>query len=177
MGQPVKNFVKLAAAAAAAFMASTGAMAATAAAPIDGTSVNSSTFASGAAISDSWTFTIPTLSTFDGLVSSTYTGASNNAIQNFAATLTGPGSYSQTWTYQSLAPTARIQLLFNSANLVDGAYSLAVSGIAGAAGSKYTVELNAAPVPEPHEWAMMLAGLGIVGWAARRRQVPSATPV
>jgi hypothetical protein len=30
------------------------------------------------------------------------------------------------------------------------------------------VSFNVAPVPEPHEWAMMLAGLGIVGWAARR---------
>ena len=26
-----------------------------------------------------------------------------------------------------------------------------------------------AAVPEPHEWAMMLAGLGLVGWAARRK--------
>jgi hypothetical protein len=27
-----------------------------------------------------------------------------------------------------------------------------------------------AAVPEPHEWAMMLAGLGIVGWVARRQR-------
>jgi hypothetical protein len=27
------------------------------------------------------------------------------------------------------------------------------------------------PVPEPAQWAMMLAGLGLVGWAARRRQI------
>jgi hypothetical protein len=26
-----------------------------------------------------------------------------------------------------------------------------------------------APVPEPETWALMLAGLGLVGWAARRR--------
>ena len=121
----MKNLVKLAVAA-ATFVASTGAMAATAVAPIDGTSVNSLTFASGATISDAWTFTLPTLSTFDGLVSSTYTGPATNAIQSFAATLTGPDSY-----------------------------SLAVSGIAGAAGSSYRAQLNTAPVPEPHEWAMM----------------------
>lgn len=24
-------------------------------------------------------------------------------------------------------------------------------------------------VPEPHTWALLLAGLGVVGWAARRR--------
>jgi len=177
LGQPVKNLVKLAVAA-ATFVASTGVMAATAVAPIDGTSVNSLTFASGATISDAWTFTLPTLSTFDGLVSSTYTGPVTNAIQGFAATLTGPDSYSQTWTYQSLAPMARIQLLFNSVDLAAGNYSLAVSGIAGAgaAGSSYQVQLNTAPVPEPHEWAMMLAGLGVVGWAARRRQATAAVP-
>jgi hypothetical protein len=36
-------------------------------------------------------------------------------------------------------------------------------------------------VPEPHEWALMLAGLGLVGWAARRRSTalagsPATTP-
>ena len=32
----------------------------------------------------------------------------------------------------------------------------------------------ASAVPEPEHWAMLLAGLGIVGWAARRRQQPSS---
>jgi hypothetical protein len=36
--------------------------------------------------------------------------------------------------------------------------------------------ISVAAVPEVHEWAMMLAGLGLVGWAARRRQQPFATP-
>ncbi len=36
--------------------------------------------------------------------------------------------------------------------------------------------ISVAAVPEVHEWAMMLAGLGLVGWAARRRLQPSATP-
>ena len=36
--------------------------------------------------------------------------------------------------------------------------------------------ISVAAVPEAHEWAMMLAGLGMVGWVARRRQQPSATP-
>jgi hypothetical protein len=27
-----------------------------------------------------------------------------------------------------------------------------------------------APVPEPETWAMLLAGLGLVGWMARRRR-------
>jgi hypothetical protein len=35
-------------------------------------------------------------------------------------------------------------------------------------------DISVAAVPEPFEWAMMLAGLGLVGWADRRRQQPSA---
>jgi len=27
-----------------------------------------------------------------------------------------------------------------------------------------------APVPEPEAWGLMLSGLGLVGWAARRRK-------
>jgi len=36
------------------------------------------------------------------------------------------------------------------------------------------VELAVAPVPEPHEWAMMLAGLGVVGVVAGRRRASAA---
>ena len=34
--------------------------------------------------------------------------------------------------------------------------------------------VTVAAVPEPHEWAMMLAGLGLVGWAARRKRPDAA---
>ncbi|MCA1926692.1 MAG: PEPxxWA-CTERM sorting domain-containing protein [Thiobacillus sp.] len=33
------------------------------------------------------------------------------------------------------------------------------------------ITLATAPVPEPETWAMLLAGLGLVGWPARRRPV------
>jgi hypothetical protein len=32
-----------------------------------------------------------------------------------------------------------------------------------------------AAVPEAHEWAMMLAGLGLVGWMVKRRRAPSGS--
>jgi hypothetical protein len=32
------------------------------------------------------------------------------------------------------------------------------------------VDLNVAAVPEPETYAMLLAGLAVVGWAARRRK-------
>jgi hypothetical protein len=40
----------------------------------------------------------------------------------------------------------------------------------------FEFQLALAPVPEPHEWAMMIAGLGLVGWATRRRRGDPALP-
>lgn len=39
-------------------------------------------------------------------------------------------------------------------------------------GGSYEFAVTA--VPEPHEWAMMLAGLALVAWAARRRRASAA---
>jgi len=56
------------------------------------------------------------------------------------------------------------------ATVAPGSYQLALSGVAdGSAGGNYTLSL-AAPVPEPESYAMMLAGLGLLGLAARRRR-------
>jgi len=56
-------------------------------------------------------------------------------------------------------------------------YTLVVSGLtsgpSGGApqGGLYAFTMNAAPVPEPSEYAMLLAGLGVVGMIARRRKM------
>lgn len=42
-------------------------------------------------------------------------------------------------------------------------------GYAGVAGS-YVVSMNVAPIPEPEIYAMMLAGLGVLGFVARRKK-------
>jgi hypothetical protein len=60
---------------------------------------------------------------------------------------------------------------FTGSSLAAGIYHLNVSGTASGYGGGYAVSLMAAPVPEPGEWAMMLAGLGIVGIMARRRSL------
>ena len=54
-----------------------------------------------------------------------------------------------------------------------GQYHLDISGVFGpnASGGQYSVALNAVPaVPEPETYALMLAGLGAVGFMARRRR-------
>lgn len=54
-----------------------------------------------------------------------------------------------------------------------GQYHLDISGTFGrsAMGGQYSIALNAVPaVPEPQTYALMLAGLGVVAFVARRRR-------
>lgn len=100
----------------------------------------------GAAIS-LITFTSATLS--DGLNSYTLLNSSNTSA------LSGGTIYSH------FAQTAN--------NLVAGPLSLTVNGTAGA-NTSYAGTISISAVPEPGEWAMMIAGLGVVGLMVRRRR-------
>lgn len=51
-----------------------------------------------------------------------------------------------------------------------GQYHLDMFGTLGARVGHYSVTLAAAPVPEPSTYALLLAGLGVVGFVARRRR-------
>lgn len=56
-----------------------------------------------------------------------------------------------------------------------GDYHVDITGIAnGLSGGTYGIALSAAPVPEPETFAMLLAGLGLVGTIARRRKTVQA---
>jgi len=58
--------------------------------------------------------------------------------------------------------------------LAPGAYDLRVSGTLTATSGFYSGSVNfnstTAPIPEPETYAMMLAGLGLMGFVARRRK-------
>jgi len=60
---------------------------------------------------------------------------------------------------------------FSMASLGSGLYHLNVSGTASGKGGLYNgvMSITAAPVPEPESYAMLLAGLGLMGGIARRR--------
>jgi hypothetical protein len=57
--------------------------------------------------------------------------------------------------------------------LSSGYYALQINGqVLGAGGGAFGGDLTVSPVPEPQSWAMLLAGLGMLGMATRRQLVP-----
>ena len=62
--------------------------------------------------------------------------------------------------------------------LAAGIYNIQVAGLATPGGNYWgsatLTNLPAAPVPEPETYAMMLAGLGLMGFVARRRRQKEA---
>ncbi|PTQ80123.1 FxDxF family PEP-CTERM protein [Nitrosomonas ureae] len=56
-------------------------------------------------------------------------------------------------------------------NLGPGNYYYEVTGtVLGLKGGSYTVDSYISPVPEPETYAMLLAGLGMIGFSVRRRR-------
>lgn len=114
-----------------------------------------------AAFEDTYTFT-PQLG--NGLVDSVlssigFTNASN--INFTSVTLNGVALTISNGVIDSAATLTQIP--------ASGLLTLIVKGTSGSAAS-YSGVLNVTAVPEPETYAMMLAGLGLVGFAAARRR-------
>ena len=61
--------------------------------------------------------------------------------------------------------------IINPITLGAGSYILHVMGnVTGTAGGSYAGVLNISAVPEADEWALMLAGFGLIGFIATRRK-------
>jgi hypothetical protein len=74
-----------------------------------------------------------------------------------------------TWTGFALATTFT-GLDPSRVTFTPDAVFVDMQGIAPEAGQSFTITLNAAVVPEPASPALLMAGLGAVAWAARRRR-------
>ena len=104
------------------------------------------------------------------------TATFSNATLNVDLGQTPSGSFFSTLPNQSIAYKSDV---FDVENAIEADFALAFSSISSAFVAKSGVgtafEANvvgtfAAAVPEPATWAMMIAGFGMVGFAARRRR-------
>ena len=127
------------------------------------------TFANGAAIDDTFNFTLGSSSSFTGILSS-ITLSNFVGISNFMLSLTGPGGLNMSFSPSS---TASGPVIFTGdlSLPAGGIYAANLTGVAtGTSGGIYSAILAAVPaVPEPSEWMMMVAGLALVGFMAKRR--------
>jgi hypothetical protein len=66
--------------------------------------------------------------------------------------------------------TKTANYISDTGSLPTGSYFIEVTGYgAGTKGGSYSFIASAVPVPEPETWAMLVAGLGLVGLQLRRR--------
>jgi PEP-CTERM motif len=146
----------------------------------------SNSFASastGTTFYDDFIFTIP-----DGSANSVTTSINLDSILGLtdlrARLYTGsthqtgpvvPGTLIENWgATVNYSPTvSATTVVLNPVSLLAGTYTLQIKGtVAGLSGGSYAGVLNIAnPVPEPETYAMLLAGLSLMGFMSRRKNV------
>lgn len=169
--------LKFVAAAAVAAFVSTGALAVDLGSdlgPVPPTASFNATHSAGSFM-DTWSFQLSSLSAVAASltnVSVTFAGSTNGGISGFAASLNGTALDMSGSTFSPLGVPMIIttQILAGGNTFGPGNFVLNVSGVAGAGGASYGGNIVATPVPEPETLAMMLAGLGALGFVARRRK-------
>ncbi len=106
---------------------------------------------------DTYTFTLADASTVFG-------GAFSFGITNFSAVL-------QDSTFATVGTDSNLGDGFSFEGLAAGSYALSFLGFSNAGGAYGgVVSAVSTPVPEPETYAMLLAGLGMIGFMVRRRR-------
>ncbi|MCV2361543.1 FxDxF family PEP-CTERM protein [Paucibacter sp. TC2R-5] len=114
--------------------------------------------------SDSWIFTIGAPSDVSFGAQSSFTALANQ-IQNFSGVLTGYGALTKT------VDVVKNQVNLGwSGQLAAGDYEVVITGKTLVSNTSYTGQVVTTPVPEPTTYALLLGGLGVVGFVARRRK-------
>ena len=126
------------------------------------------------AFSDVWTFNLGTASAVAASITNvevSFASLTGGGITGFSAWLNGVLLVGPTSSVTTGGVTVKTQVLAGGSVLPAGFYELKVegTGITGATAS-YGGSIVAMPVPEPETYALMLAGLGVVGFVARRRK-------
>ncbi|MFN4063761.1 MAG: FxDxF family PEP-CTERM protein [Parazoarcus communis] len=115
---------------------------------------------------DIWAFDI-TVPTYGSGWAVSHTIAPLFSIDQFTVTLTGPDGVIPLTTSSTSAVGEGL--------FTPGSWFFTVSGKAtGTMGGAYSFAVVTQPVPEPETYAMLLAGLGLVGAVARRRMKNAA---
>lgn len=126
----------------------------------------------GTTIGDSWFFQLLTPSSTSFGALQTFSVA-EGAITNFAGSLFGVGTNTYYGALTNVAAGSNQNLSW-AGPLAAGNYRVDISGVTAVDRSQYIATVAALPVPEPETYAMMLAGLALVGAVARRRVKKSA---
>ena len=119
---------------------------------------------------DTLTFTVTTGSTFNGSITSVVNGTQD---VDFTSIVVTPGALA--FTSMLGDPVELWATPAVGFGLAAGVYTLTLTGTNSASMGSYAGNLAVTPglpalVPEPETYAMLLAGLGIVGVLARRRR-------
>jgi len=138
---------------------------------VTGTAVVGNTAFFGVTHFDSAPFTDLITFTFSGVVTASASIVTIDLAPGNNIDFTGAWLGSQALT---LSPNGTFETGFiTSAGPFNGSVTLKVTGTTDAGNgvfSSYSGTINITPVPEPETYAMMLAGLGALGFLARRRQ-------
>ena len=132
---------------------------------------------------DDYTFTLSPAASFSSITASINLG-SFFGIDNISARLyQGSGPFSagttplmQAWsTPFSAAPgITGSTAVISMSTLPADTYTLEIRGnVVGTYGGTYSGSLNVAAIPEPETYALLMAGLGLIGFVARRKNVKS----
>jgi hypothetical protein len=133
----------------------------------------SQTYLGATNFTDDWSFTLPVGPAGQAVGTAIANFNPNGALSSFISAgsiwdlttgtqlVAGFGSFS--------GGIHNVQFTLPGALVPNHTYALRLTGMTLASGGSYAGSINVTPVPEPESYALFLAGLGLMGFIARRR--------